>query len=174
MPTLEQELNAADAKLGDGDTDGMLARVIERLASVEAKVPGRSQASRIGMRSSAPLGTAPRLRCRFQRQTLEDWPCAHVRGQEPGTRGSPNAGVCPAGYQTAEGQTDADMGRRHAEVFFDLLRGESFAQPNPRPMFPNPPGLLRLEPHSDGLRERIWWGAGSNATAIWAGQQNAG
>jgi dihydroxyacetone kinase-like protein len=37
MPTLEQELNAADAKLGDGDTDGMLARVIERLASVEAK-----------------------------------------------------------------------------------------------------------------------------------------
>jgi alkanesulfonate monooxygenase SsuD/methylene tetrahydromethanopterin reductase-like flavin-dependent oxidoreductase (luciferase family) len=35
-------------------------------------------------------------------------------------------------------------------------------------MFPNPPGLLRLEPHSDGLRDRIWWGAGSNATAIWA------
>ena len=36
------------------------------------------------------------------------------------------------------------------------------------PMFPNPPGLLRLEPHSEGLRERIWWGAGSNATAVWA------
>lgn len=33
---------------------------------------------------------------------------------------------------------------------------------------PNPPGLLRLEPHSEGLRERIWWGAGSNATAVWA------
>ena len=32
----------------------------------------------------------------------------------------------------------------------------------------HPPGLLRLEPHSDGLRDRIWWGAGSNATAIWA------
>ena len=72
------------------------------------------------------------------------------------------------GYQPAEGQNDADMGRRHAEVFFDLLRGEGFAQPNPRPMFPNPTGLLRLEPHSDGLRDRIWWGAGSNATAIWA------
>jgi len=25
-------------------------------------------------------------------------------------------------------------------------------------MFPNPPGLLRLEPYSDGLRDRIWWG----------------
>src|SRR5438034_1759983 len=72
------------------------------------------------------------------------------------------------GYQPAEGESDADMGRRHAEVSFDLLRGEGFAQPNPRTMFPNPPGLLRLEPHSDGLRERIWWGAGSNATAIWA------
>jgi alkanesulfonate monooxygenase SsuD/methylene tetrahydromethanopterin reductase-like flavin-dependent oxidoreductase (luciferase family) len=35
-------------------------------------------------------------------------------------------------------------------------------------MFPNPPGLLRLEPHSAGLRDRIWWGAGSNATAVWA------
>src|SRR5438552_7809764 len=71
-------------------------------------------------------------------------------------------------YPPADGQTDADMGRRHAEVFLDLLRGESFAQPNPQPMFPNPPGLLRLEPHSEGLRERIWWGAGSNATAVWA------
>ncbi len=37
-------------------------------------------------------------------------------------------------------------------------------------MFPNPPGLLRLEPYSKGLRERIWWGAASNATAIWAAE----
>jgi alkanesulfonate monooxygenase SsuD/methylene tetrahydromethanopterin reductase-like flavin-dependent oxidoreductase (luciferase family) len=50
----------------------------------------------------------------------------------------------------------------------ELLRGKGFAQPNPRPMFPNPPGLLRLEPYSEGLRDRIWWGAGSNATAVWA------
>jgi alkanesulfonate monooxygenase SsuD/methylene tetrahydromethanopterin reductase-like flavin-dependent oxidoreductase (luciferase family) len=87
------------------------------------------------------------------------------------SRGSPEQvidGWRYFGYQPAEGQTDADMGRRHAEVFFDLLRGKGFAQPNPRPMFPNPPGLLRLEPYSEGLRERIWWGAGSNATAIWA------
>jgi alkanesulfonate monooxygenase SsuD/methylene tetrahydromethanopterin reductase-like flavin-dependent oxidoreductase (luciferase family) len=87
------------------------------------------------------------------------------------SRGSPEQvidGWRYFGYQPAEGQNDADMGRRHAEVFFDLLRGEGFAKPNPRPMFPNPPGLLRLEPHSEGLRERIWWGAGSNATAVWA------
>ena len=87
------------------------------------------------------------------------------------SRGSPEQvidGWRYFGFQPAEGQNDADMGRRHAEVFYDLLRGEGFAQPNPRPMFPNPPGLLRLEPHSDGLRDRIWWGAGSNATATWA------
>src|SRR6185437_14125318 len=45
---------------------------------------------------------------------------------------------------------------------------KGFAKPNPQPMFPNPPGLLRLEPHSEGLLQRIWWGAGSNATAVWA------
>jgi alkanesulfonate monooxygenase SsuD/methylene tetrahydromethanopterin reductase-like flavin-dependent oxidoreductase (luciferase family) len=60
------------------------------------------------------------------------------------------------------------MGRRHTEVFLDVLSGKGFAEPNPRPMFPNPPGLLRPEPHSAGLRDRIWWGAGSNATALWA------
>jgi alkanesulfonate monooxygenase SsuD/methylene tetrahydromethanopterin reductase-like flavin-dependent oxidoreductase (luciferase family) len=87
------------------------------------------------------------------------------------SRGSPEQvidGWRYFGFQPVEGESDADMGRRHAEVFYNLLRGEGFAPPNPRPMFPNPPGLLRLEPHSDGLRERIWWGAGSNATAIWA------
>jgi alkanesulfonate monooxygenase SsuD/methylene tetrahydromethanopterin reductase-like flavin-dependent oxidoreductase (luciferase family) len=90
------------------------------------------------------------------------------------SRGSPEQvvdGWRYFGYQPEEGQTDADMGRRHAEVFLDVLKGEGFAQPHPRPMFPNPPGLLRLEPHSEGLRERIWWGAGSNATAVWAAKR---
>jgi alkanesulfonate monooxygenase SsuD/methylene tetrahydromethanopterin reductase-like flavin-dependent oxidoreductase (luciferase family) len=77
-------------------------------------------------------------------------------------------GWCYFGYRPADGETDAEMARRHAEVFLDVLRGEGFAEPNPRPMFPNPPGLLRVEPHSEGLRERIWWGASTNATAVWA------
>ncbi len=87
------------------------------------------------------------------------------------SRGSPEQvidGWRYFGFEPGEGESDADMGRRHAEVFLGVLRGEGFAQPNPRPMFPNPPGLLRVEPHSAGLRERIWWGAGSNATAVWA------
>ena len=87
------------------------------------------------------------------------------------SRGSPEQvidGWRYFGYRPPEGQSDADMGRQHAEMFLTMLRGEGFAQPNPRPMFPNPPGALRLEPYSAGLRERIWWGAGSNATAVWA------
>lgn len=87
------------------------------------------------------------------------------------SRGSPEQvieGWRYFGYAPQEGETDADMGRRHTEVLLDVLRGEGFAKPNPQPMFPNPPGLLRLEPFSDGLRERIWWGSGSNATAKWA------
>ncbi len=87
------------------------------------------------------------------------------------SRGSPEQvidGFHYFGYVPPEGMSDADMARRHTEVFLEVLLGKGFAKPNPSPMFPNPPGLLRLEPHSEGLRERIWWGAGTNATAEWA------
>jgi len=87
------------------------------------------------------------------------------------SRGSPEQvidGWRYFGYEPAEGESEADMARRHAEEFLDVIRGEGFARPNPRPMFPNPPGLLRVEPHSPGLRDRIWWGSASNATAEWA------
>jgi alkanesulfonate monooxygenase SsuD/methylene tetrahydromethanopterin reductase-like flavin-dependent oxidoreductase (luciferase family) len=87
------------------------------------------------------------------------------------SRGSPEQvidGWRHFGYAPAEGKTDADMARQHAEKFLELLGGRGFAQPSPRPMFPNPPGLLRLEPHSEGLRERIWWGSATNDTAVWA------
>jgi alkanesulfonate monooxygenase SsuD/methylene tetrahydromethanopterin reductase-like flavin-dependent oxidoreductase (luciferase family) len=87
------------------------------------------------------------------------------------SRGSPEQvidGYRHFGYVPAEGEDDGAMARRNAEVFLGLLSGEGFAEPNPRPMFPNPPGLLRLEPHSPGLRERIWWGSATNATAEWA------
>jgi alkanesulfonate monooxygenase SsuD/methylene tetrahydromethanopterin reductase-like flavin-dependent oxidoreductase (luciferase family) len=89
------------------------------------------------------------------------------------SRGSPEQvidGFRYFGYVPADDQSDADMGREHATVFLEALKGEGFAQPNPRPMFPNPPGLLRVEPHSPGLRERIWWGASSQRTARWAAE----
>ena len=89
------------------------------------------------------------------------------------SRGSPEQvieGWRYFGYEPEKGETDAEMGRRKALEFLDKLKGKGFAEPNPNPMFPNPPGLLRLEPHSEGLQERIWWGAASNATAVWAAE----
>ncbi|EGD55511.1 LLM class flavin-dependent oxidoreductase [Gordonia neofelifaecis] len=90
------------------------------------------------------------------------------------SRGSPEQvieGYKYFGYLPGDDQSDADMARQHTGVFLKVLEGEGFARPNPQPMFPNPPGLLRVEPHSPTLRDRIWWGAGSRATAEWTARQ---
>jgi alkanesulfonate monooxygenase SsuD/methylene tetrahydromethanopterin reductase-like flavin-dependent oxidoreductase (luciferase family) len=61
------------------------------------------------------------------------------------SRGSPEQvieGWRYFGYSPAKGEDDAAMGRRHTEEFLEL--------------------------HSAGLRDRIWWGSASNATAVWA------
>ncbi len=90
------------------------------------------------------------------------------------SRGSPEQvvdGFRHFGHDPEPGQDPADMAREHTRVLREVLRGEGFAEPNPRPMFPNPPGLLPLEPHAPGLRDRVWWGAGTRATAEWAGGQ---
>jgi len=103
-------------------------------------------------------------------QVIDGW---RYFGYAPAARATASGAVSGTDVGTEVGtdpESDADMARRHAETFLEVIKGEGFAQPNPTPMFPNPPGLLRLEPHSPGLRERIWWGAGSNATAAWAGR----
>ncbi|WP_105565208.1 LLM class flavin-dependent oxidoreductase [Microbacterium halophytorum] len=91
------------------------------------------------------------------------------------SRGSPEQvvdGWRYFGYQAGDDDANgAEAAREKMKLILQLLEGTGFAQPSPRPMFPNPPGLLRLEPHSEGLRQRMWWGAGSDATARWAAQQ---
>jgi alkanesulfonate monooxygenase SsuD/methylene tetrahydromethanopterin reductase-like flavin-dependent oxidoreductase (luciferase family) len=90
------------------------------------------------------------------------------------SRGSPEQvidGYRYFGHVPPEGTDHADMAREHTRVFLELLEGAGFAEPNPRPMFANPPGLLRLEPHSPGLRDRIWWGAGTRRTAEWTAER---
>jgi alkanesulfonate monooxygenase SsuD/methylene tetrahydromethanopterin reductase-like flavin-dependent oxidoreductase (luciferase family) len=90
------------------------------------------------------------------------------------SRGSPEQvidGWRYFGYAPAEGEDEAAMARRHTKVFLEMLQGRGFAEPNPRPMFANPPGLLPLEPQSPTLRDRIWWGAASTATAEWAARE---
>lgn len=144
------------------------ARQLGTPAPLLAAVGARTSRIEIGtgvvdMRYSNPLGFA------------EDVAAADLiaggRLQLGVSRGSPEQvidGWRYFGFAPADGESDADMARRHTEVFLRAIEGERFAQPNPRPMFPNPPGPLRIEPYSAGLRQRIWWGAGSDATARWA------
>ncbi len=91
------------------------------------------------------------------------------------SRGSPEQvidGYKYFGYDAPEGMTMADAARQQTEVFLQVISGARFAEPNPRPMFPNPhPGPLPIEPQSPGLRDRIWWGAGSDSTAVWAAEK---
>ena len=90
------------------------------------------------------------------------------------SRGSPEQvieGYKYFGHVPAEGTDHADMAREHTRVFLEVIQGKGFAEPNPRPMFPNPPGLLPIEPYSPGLRQRIWWGAGTRKTAEWTAEQ---
>ena len=89
------------------------------------------------------------------------------------SRGSPEQvidGFRYFGYPPAEGETDADMAREHADVFLQALSGAGFARPNPSPMFPNPPGLLRPEPHSPACATASG-GVPVAPTAVWAGEQ---
>src|SRR3954467_7188382 len=49
------------------------------------------------------------------------------------SRGSPEQvidGWRHFGYAPADGESDADMARRHAKAFIDVLNGEGFARPN--------------------------------------------
>ena len=90
------------------------------------------------------------------------------------SRGSPEQvidGWRYFGYAPAEGETDADMARRHARGVPRRAQGRGLRQAQPAADVPQPArACCALEPHSEGLRERIWWGAASNATAVWAAQ----
>jgi alkanesulfonate monooxygenase SsuD/methylene tetrahydromethanopterin reductase-like flavin-dependent oxidoreductase (luciferase family) len=88
------------------------------------------------------------------------------------SRGSPEPalrGYEAFGHVPAEGETDADMARRHTELFRAAIAGA--------PVVPTDPamggggGRLAIQPRSEGLPERIWWGAGTRATAVWTAEQ---
>ncbi len=88
------------------------------------------------------------------------------------SRGSPETAI--RGYESfghipADGETDADMARRHTEVFRAAIAGAGVARSNPQMTGVDQP--LPIEPRSADLPARIWWGAGSRATAVWAAEQ---
>ncbi len=89
------------------------------------------------------------------------------------SRGSPEPaldGASTFGHVPAEGQTPADMARVHTDLFRQAIAGAGIAQADPR-MTGGAPGLLPIQPQSPGLGRRIWWGAGTRATAVWAAEQ---
>jgi len=89
------------------------------------------------------------------------------------SRGSPETALRGSesfGYVPAEGETDADMARRHTELFRAAISGVGVAEANPA-MTGGQRGALAIEPQSPGLDDRIWWGAGTRATAVWAAEQ---
>lgn len=88
------------------------------------------------------------------------------------SRGSPETALRGSetfGYVPAEGESDADNARRRTEVFRAAIAGAGFAQPNPQMSRAN--GALGIQPQSPGLADRIWWGSGTRATAVWAAEQ---
>jgi alkanesulfonate monooxygenase SsuD/methylene tetrahydromethanopterin reductase-like flavin-dependent oxidoreductase (luciferase family) len=85
------------------------------------------------------------------------------------SRGSPELALNGAeafGYRPADGQTAADAARAKTEVFLAAIRGAAVVTTDPERT-----GVragLALQPQSPGLADRIWWGAGTRATAAWA------
>ncbi|GLB69029.1 LLM class flavin-dependent oxidoreductase [Arthrobacter mangrovi] len=88
------------------------------------------------------------------------------------SRGSPEPardGAASFGYVPAEGETPADMARRHTEVFRHAIVGGGVAEADPQ--YTGASGLLPIQPTSYDLPQRIWWGAGTRKTAVWAAEQ---
>ena len=88
------------------------------------------------------------------------------------SRGSPETaldGSQSFGYLPDDGQTDADLARAHTELFRAAIAGAGVATSNPVMTGQSRP--LPIEPRSPGLEDRIWWGSGTRATAVWTAEQ---
>lgn len=86
------------------------------------------------------------------------------------SRGSPETamrGYEAFGYTGSTDPRGADLAMPKFELFMRAIEGEGLVDADPQM---SPPGRLAIEPHSPGLRDRIWWGAGSSETAVNAGR----
>jgi alkanesulfonate monooxygenase SsuD/methylene tetrahydromethanopterin reductase-like flavin-dependent oxidoreductase (luciferase family) len=90
------------------------------------------------------------------------------------SRGSPETvvrGYEAFGYTGSEDPRGADIAREHFDQFLRAIEGEGIAERDAESAFgPGATGYQRIEPHSPGLRSRIWWGAGNRDSAEWAGR----
>ena len=90
------------------------------------------------------------------------------------SRGSPEPAL--KGWESFGHVAEADdpvggnLARLHAEVFRQAIAGAAVAEADPK-MTGGRRGGLAIQPQSPGLAERIWWGAGTRQTAVWAAEQ---
>jgi alkanesulfonate monooxygenase SsuD/methylene tetrahydromethanopterin reductase-like flavin-dependent oxidoreductase (luciferase family) len=97
------------------------------------------------------------------------------------SRGSPETvirGYEVFGYTGSKDPRGADIAREHFDLFLRAIEGEGLAERDPDSPFGGGPStgsgardLQRVEPHSPGLRSRVWWGAGNRDSAAWAGRK---
>ena len=90
------------------------------------------------------------------------------------SRGSPETvvrGYEAFGYTGSDDPRGADIARDHFDLFLRAIEGEGLAERDAAsPFGGGGTGLQRIEPHSPGLRSRVWWGAGNRDSAEWAGR----
>ena len=94
------------------------------------------------------------------------------------SRGSPEQalrGWEAFGYTGSTDPRGADIAHRHTAALLEAVDGAAQARLDPGgaeagARATSGPGL-RIEPHSPGLRSRLWWGAGSRETAEWTARQ---
>ncbi|KAA9135841.1 LLM class flavin-dependent oxidoreductase [Microbacterium caowuchunii] len=89
------------------------------------------------------------------------------------SRGSPESvirGYETFGYTGSQDPRGADIARAHFDTFLQAIQGKGLAERDPSSPFGGGTGMQGIEPHSPGLRSRVWWGAGNRDSAEWAGR----
>jgi alkanesulfonate monooxygenase SsuD/methylene tetrahydromethanopterin reductase-like flavin-dependent oxidoreductase (luciferase family) len=85
------------------------------------------------------------------------------------SRGSPETvlnGAYAFGYVPPDGSSAAELAREKTSLFLDAIDGAAVARTDPARTGVS--GGLAVQPRSPGLRDRVWWGSGTRATAQWA------
>ena len=159
--------------------DGAFFRVHHFARQLASPVPP----ARRGRRAHEPH----RDRHRRDRHALRE-PALHGRGRRrrrPDRRAAGCSWGSAAGHRSRSSRATATSATsrpraattrswraRHTEVFLSVIDGARFAEPNPRPMFPNPPGMLG---HRAAVARTARRGSGGvrrpNATGQWTAEQ---
>lgn len=84
--------------------------------------------------------------------------------QEPALRGYESFG-----HQPPDGLTASDLAREHTDRFRAAIAGMPMATTDPAETGVRAP--LPIEPRSNTLAQRIWWGSATRQSAQWAGEQ---